>query len=850
MTGEHLRRKEMGRIVELSRYTPTLSYQLLTNQGKSELGTRLPEDILVQYYKQQIHDRDTYWKNKNVGNFGLELLEWIGAMKGKDGVAQWVERQKNEPGAREILEAVGLIGTTENLQKDFQQEHAKNLLEKFDEELQKVEEKANAIEVDNFEDQFLDHFARPLLFYANYLQPQAGQHEQARKLIETMIDAASKQSGGNIEKTIANLQKVAPLFAIAGEEGQYALAALTVAQAHATYDQEGLKNITQDSSLEPEEQRIFKFLVSENTKNEVGEVGKGTTTPETEELEAGVDVDVQKLLSEIVPDATSTHPYFVDKPIPADFAKNLTPGQVKNLEEPKNVWIINEKGEVLMSPDLFSPAKVLDTNPRYENAKAKTDNNIFALAATSAETPEKQAELYKTLSETILRVHRENPTLIENFLKAQTPDSLKVLISSEEQRVNILDAKNRNNTVSDITKEYMETFHEGNPKMPEEQDKIRQDFTDQKVIEKAEELKAFLPNLLSNFSQYPNRFLALKRIEVPQNAVEQYVYEVDMPKTVSGWIDRISTLSKVLEQHPVTVTPEQMGQIEFLARSVNTTRIIEWLQNPQAMSTHETPPFSETVTPAPVPMESTMPIPSEPQEVGEQIETSSQNEDMTMDEFFAGLVQVPEGVVPRRNDIQIEDITKLREFPTAGKDISDYEILEKGEGRNRKFDVLRVSKGTSGESIVDYNHNENLFISYLLKRDTIASRYAYADNGTILLGYIMEAASTPQEQEILFRSIFGQIANMYRNNSNLRIKVQRYFKSIDKNWKFPHLFKSADAMHKRLSQLTTKLERHEPLTKQDFLDINTYSLPFNPQSMVRGMQSYYREDIARRSLQI
>lgn len=124
------------------------------------------------------------------------------------------------------------------------------------------------------------------------------------------------------------------------------------------------------------------------------------------------------------------HSYYINQVPDAPRISNMS-----QLESQKPFFIINPvldgwrtNREVV--PFVFD--EKIGNSERFINAEALTegDSGLLALCAVSADPPEQQARLYRTVAGTILAVHRNNPNLIRDWLMKQ--------ISLQDQRYSSL----------------------------------------------------------------------------------------------------------------------------------------------------------------------------------------------------------------------------------------------------------------------------------------------------------------------------------------------------------------------------------------------------------------------------
>lgn len=809
---ERLKSSERGRRkVELSLFTHNLSSELLAKPD-GELGVDVSSEVYTAFSKGSLTDRKTYWRETaREKNFGTQILDWIGRGE-KPGIAQWIASQ-SDGDVIGMLSEVGLKSTPEKTKQDLQGENVQHLLSVVNADLAKVGQPA--LSADNLS---VDE-ARSLIFYATFLSGANGPTD-TKSLVDTLSGYALQASNNNSNEAIAKLQKVAPLLSTAGEEAQFALGAILVAKTHALTDRDKLKKPSTENKLSDADHGVLSFLVSN--------AYEGQKPLEFEQRYNVIDV-----LDDVEPKATKNHPYWIDHAISTDFAQKLTPEQLKSLELtlPFFTNVNLEKGTWQLNRDVFDPAYTLENNARFKNAEMLTQNDsgLFALAAVAASTPEQQAKLYQQLGETVLRVHQQNPELLRQFLEAQPDASREIFNYFEGTRAQFALSQNLGGeTEKAYTAEVTRLLPgvdlnsmESLSKLTTEQRKILEDvFMRQRL--------PIYQKVMGDIATDPDRVLALNTKYAGEFHIQ---YEFDIPKTVEAWKGRIGELQEALSSNPLTLTPEQIRQIEFLAHSVNVVQAMEWLG-------------------------ATVPAPEErrgeSQPVGEILPQS-----LPMGDFLQSYDNLEEKikeqseVVPPRQELAVMDSTHMAEFATNGMNVLDLEITE-GTGEDKKLAIYTLSQ-KDGQVIPEYNEN-NPFLKQLHQEYTISGyvldTLAQQDMGSnTLLAYVMEASSTLPQREALIKNLFAQIRSIYSDHDNARegmhtyltelVRQSQYEAANPENSHAERLFSSKEVTLQRLTELSDLLTSNKPLSIQDFRDMAMFALPFNLQYLSQLMEQAY-----------
>ncbi|HYK08751.1 MAG TPA: hypothetical protein VEW42_04615 [Candidatus Eisenbacteria bacterium] len=815
MTRERLlvREKEKKKEPLFSLYSHNLSTAILTREGKSPLGDTIPDVYLSSFQKGSRADRSA--ENTSQANFGLQMRTWLGAEEGKPGIATWVEKQE-DPEVVGMLTHVGLKGTPEDLREGLQQDNVQHLISVINTNLQKVGQPPFSLE--GLADPGAEAYARSLIFYANYLNPEGNATDATRNLIDMLVDAAYKESNGNVDDTLTRLQKIAPLLQVTGKESQHVLAALMVAKTHAIGAGDKLRDITmQDMQLKDEELEVLDFL------------NYHAEEPEEVRRELGVPYNVTEILQGVTPEPTPGHKYWIEKDIPADFAASLPREELAGLEQKKSFFVFDkDTKEIDVNPDAFDPIYALEKDERRLNTGHETHymSQLLAMSAASAPTPEKQAALFKALGETILRAHVANPELVQQFLLAQPPESREQFADNDYAFAHPLINEHYQQLEMNADLDFQEKF--GKPHtlatLPTPEEK---EFVDNRAQEILAQQLEFETTLLRDFAQYPERQLAMEVIPAQgENLLQQFTLHINIPETVEAWRPRIVALQEALRQEPLTLTLEQMGQIDFLSHSINIPKVTALLRNDapegQNQYTKVSDEFAAHVVESSV----------------AKAEISNEDTTMQLGDFFQrfhALDAIPPDTTAQRNEIAIGDATKMRQFSTETVGVNQYQILnERGE-----LDIF------SPEDAV-----RDPFLTVLMQDKSI-SKFVYstfAKTGlpyNTLLAYVIEAAATPQQQEILFRNLFLQVAHMYSENKDLRKNVYEYVEGLNTNplgerEDAERLFGNDQKTLERLEQLSAKLTNNEKLAKEDMQDMGLYSLPFNLQHIAQHMQFVYK----------
>lgn len=817
---EDQKRKELL----LSKYSHNLSVKILTDDGRKELGIQVPDGMTNALQTFSVRSRESFWQETApTKNFGQQMVEWMG--KGKPGIATWVDAQK-DPDVLHILQEVSLVGSADSQKADLQGERVSKLLGVINADLSKAGEETLS------EGNLTDAQIRSLNFYATYLNPKAeNPQKDTAELVETLVKTAALESNGDVAKTIEKLQKVAPLLRVAGDEGQHVLGALTVARVHAMDAMPTLAQVAPDAVLNDDEQEVMKFLRAHREEP-------------VEPMEPGKQYNLKETFTTLTPQPREGHPYWVENI--SSPASSLSADQIQSLTQTIPLW----HGEnLVLDKDVFDPIYELrdgQNDRRFANARELVDSRsqLLGVAAASSETPEQQVELFKNLSKITLRAHAENPKLLEEFLKGQNEESLNTLLGEDIQRANRT-IEEQSPVAKELRKLYREKYQKefdvNNLTLEErmflqgEVKRISQGSTNDEAM------------VLKDFSKFPDRIFSfsLEQSNEPEY-LGQPMITLDLSTTLSGWSERVKMLQETLsKKEPLTLSPEQIDQLDFLSRSINIKNAVQLLKG------KEIEPQQGEVVPAPAIPHQEMPI---EQSVEEKlpvdvpvVSETQQVEALSALDFFKAHENIP-GLPERRFDMIVQNTEEMAPFSATGEKLTSFEILKDGD-----FNLFRKDTENGQERLV-FN-TDDIFLGDIFREGKASEKamIEFRDLGygqNILLSYILEAGVTPEDQATLLKNVFEQVARLYAENTrrgrNLRIKVNDYFKEANK-WKSTvsteerreRLFGSDEKTATRLLILKTKLTNNEALTQQDMVEMSLYALPFNLQAISKEMRQQY-----------
>jgi hypothetical protein len=119
------------------------------------------------------------------------------------------------------------------------------------------------------------------------------------------------------------------------------------------------------------------------------------------------------------------HAWFIEDPeVEWDFLDGYLTQQFQQVEPFFVGTFTDDEGKEQGQPNVevvpFVP-EFFKTDERFTNAEKYTnyDSGLIALCAVSAQTPEKQAALFRKYTNLILSIHEESPKLLANWLKVQ-----------------------------------------------------------------------------------------------------------------------------------------------------------------------------------------------------------------------------------------------------------------------------------------------------------------------------------------------------------------------------------------------------------------------------------------------
>ncbi|HSD98165.1 MAG TPA: hypothetical protein VLB73_00525 [Patescibacteria group bacterium] len=839
LRGENEKKKRL----ELSLYSHDLSREILTRNGKAPLSSEIPEDMLAAFQKGSTTDRDAYWQEVSPEeNFGQQMLAWIGKKDAPGiSIAQWVDKQTDSD-VLLILQEIGLKGDPQSREKDEKDEGLQKLVGTINVDLAKKGE--DPLSVGTLTESQL----RSLIFYSHYLTGEKETHD-AKELINTVVKVANDESGGGLEPTIKILQKVTPLFAIAGEKAQHVLGALVVAKTHALESHDKLNQAESGKELSEDETAVMEFLQKYHEKY----------VPEA--LPAGKPADIEKVYAALTPPAKKGHAYWIEKPIPSGWAKSLSKEGVKNLEQTHSLF----KDDGNENEAIFAPTATLKEDERFTNALQVSDESqLFALSSIASAQAESQASLYRELSEVVIRAHKENPQLLEAFLKAQSDDSLYALAEADAEKARrVIDQR-----VTGMQEAYDTqaaaiapgiNLHDLNAQaaLSESQRQQLQELT--------RHMQGAIMQEVYGSLKEEDRLVAIVGKITEQIGIE---HTVDIPTTVTGWQERIGKLQEVLTASPLTLTPEQISQIEFLSYSVNTPKAIEMLQGTVAVDTSS--PISAPVQPVTheqTEKEETAPtVPSEAHDetpvIAEDVmdlEERSDTFSLTLSDFFTQFdnweVQLlPMGITPRRTDIAVAEPTKLAEFSTAAEPMERFVMTDK----RKHIAFLQLKRNSQTHASELRFNTDNPFLALLLRSNTL-SLYAFnalqqGDNNILgpstLFAYAMEAGKNAEDKSALVKHLFLQVGKTYEEHPDIGSALRQFLARLGRKSPYARdslqsgyagrLFGSQEQIVNRVKELSGKISNNEALTLEDLHDMSVYSLPFNLQYLAQRMTETYR----------
>ncbi|QQG44216.1 MAG: hypothetical protein HYW86_05150 [Candidatus Roizmanbacteria bacterium] len=175
----------------------------------------------------------------------------------------------------------------------------------------------------------------------------------------------------------------------------------------------------------------------EEIENELQELESSLKEKKEEkpEIKSSEELQLQAIFERITGPVNKENGYYIEN-VPDRF--NLAGEQIKALESKQPFFIVEKKTEegqeklewktndkvVPWAWDLTDTPERGKNDQRFINGEAvtKNDSGLLAVSAASAETAAKQALLYKHLADVVLQVHKNNPALLGEWLKAQGDD--------------------------------------------------------------------------------------------------------------------------------------------------------------------------------------------------------------------------------------------------------------------------------------------------------------------------------------------------------------------------------------------------------------------------------------------
>ncbi len=635
MANEHAsyREREKKRRLDLARFTHAISYRILTIDGGSP--DLISDGALRAFQKGSVEERKAYWQEEGKpSSFGQQMVAWIGEGNTK-GMSQWVDAQKDAH-VQEMLAEIGLLGEKTDRKALLENPATANVLEVINTDLQQVGR--DPLTSENLSDSQV----RSLAFYAANLTAKENETEPTRAFITQLVGVVSQQSEGDVDAMLATLQKISPLFSMVGEDAQEVLGALTVADLHGGFGQEeDFRNVTAETPLNDDEKRIVTFFEK-----------YGIDFSVIEPFRFGEKQNLVEAFTDLKPDLSDTGtPYFVHD-VPENAVK-LFADHLSELSLTKPFWLQEGKRRPL-NREIFEPAYVLENNSRFKNAEKLTygDSGVFALAAASAETPEQQAALYQQLADVVVAVHAGNPTLLEAFIQAQTPESTALFINNETMWA----APAVQQALQKLYKRVLEAFQEkfGVPFNGATITDEQQAFI--KAVETDEESQKMFRDLYENIATSPERLISLTPVERDFSILSYPSFTIDTAKTVAVWAERVPQLQEALRQQPPLLTLEQIHQLEFLAHSVDIVKLISWMGNEGTLAVSQPP-----VVEAPDELEAVEP--PKPEGISK--------EPMSLETLFATEQAVQNE--PGRSDLKVRDANELASFPTLSEPVAHFE---------------------------------------------------------------------------------------------------------------------------------------------------------------------------------
>lgn len=238
------------RHVNLSNYSYNLSNRIL-RKANGEVGKEIPPSHVATFQQLSHTDRQVYWKEQGGdASFAKQMMTWLGS---ENGIANWAAKQ-TDPEVITLLSEVGFSQDGTVLRKELNNAKVVGVLKAINNGLPQEDRISQEALLDNTD------VAGSLIFYANYLSATRENTDDIRSLIDTLVGKASAESGEDVDRTIRLLQKVSPLFAVAGIDAQHTLGALMVAKAHALNNHIAVQNIPEGTTLSDAEKAVWDKL--------------------------------------------------------------------------------------------------------------------------------------------------------------------------------------------------------------------------------------------------------------------------------------------------------------------------------------------------------------------------------------------------------------------------------------------------------------------------------------------------------------------------------------------------------------------------------------------------------------
>lgn len=179
------------------------------------------------------------------------------------------------------------------------------------------------------------------------------------------------------------------------------------------------QRLENDHSLSGEEWRRRREEIDQN----ISELESLRDTTENHNLPEG-PLSVNEIFGRIQGSVPQNHEYFVENP-PEKVA--LTPEQLADLTSNKPFFVNIQESNGIISYETNKEIVPFVWDPkvsaaRFIDAENQTagDSGTLALAAVSADTPEKQAALYRAITDGVLKIHEEDPNKLLLWLQAQS----------------------------------------------------------------------------------------------------------------------------------------------------------------------------------------------------------------------------------------------------------------------------------------------------------------------------------------------------------------------------------------------------------------------------------------------